>query len=429
MKMLYLSFLLFIIALIIPSSAAASPIGVTPTIFCVGGAGEPPCAPINASTSPSPAPSGIGTNPSTSPPAGGTKPSTSPTPSGEPCAAKSEASIMHNKGKNKDKKKFKDGNTGGSIERFIKRLLKLIEELLKRFGNTPPGTPLPDPGTPNPDPDMSPTPCPEPSAPEEPSNTPEPTVEQPTAGPTVAATPTVFNQPTVITTPTIVPSIGLVKGQVLWRGDPDAGRNQWSKEHVINPSRITIETIDGRKAWKMQLNDGDRFSGERVEFGQDDDESRDFNEGDDVWVGYSVYLPSDFPTDVKWTVLHQWKDQDPDGGSPSWGLYVQNNKIEVDGQLANKAFSTPATKNIWHNLVWHMKLDSSNNGLVQIFHSTGNNVPVQVVSKTQKTYRPPSSKLVPRIGYYRDPAISTNNAVYHAGWTVGTSFDAVNPVR
>jgi hypothetical protein len=37
--------------------------------------------------------------------------------------------------------------------------------------------------------------------------------------------------------------------------------------------------------------------------------------------------------------------------------------------------------------------------------------------------------MVPRMGYYRDKALTGNAAVYHAGFAVGTSFDAVNPVK
>ncbi len=161
---------------------------ITPTIYCVGGVGEPPCAPINPSTSA--APSGGATNPSTVP-SGGVNPSggaSTPYPSINPCQ-ESTSSVMHNKKKHK---KHKHGRGGGFIERFMKFLIWLIEYIL-RGGNVPLPT---DPG--------NPSPCPEPTNAVEPTTVPT-TGAQPTQDPT----PTLFGtSPTPSTNPSTAPTAG-----------------------------------------------------------------------------------------------------------------------------------------------------------------------------------------------------------------------------
>ena len=49
-------------------------------------------------------------------------------------------------------------------------------------------------------------------------------------------------------------------------------------------------------------------------------------------------------------------------------------------------------------------------------------------SGKRQTYRT-AAKMVPRMGYYRDKSLAVDAAVYHAGYAIGTSFDAVNPVN
>ncbi len=158
---------------------------ITPTIYCVGGVGEPPCAPIGTTT-----PSTGGGTPGNGTPGvtGGVTPSggaSTPYPSIDPCQ-ESTSSVMHNKKKHK---KHKHGRGGGFIERFMKFLIWLIEYIL-RGGNVPLPT---DPG--------NPSPCPEPT------NAVEPTIV-PTTGaqPTQDPTPTLFG-----TIPTTAPSTGTVR--------------------------------------------------------------------------------------------------------------------------------------------------------------------------------------------------------------------------
>jgi hypothetical protein len=75
----------------------------------------------------------------------------------------------------------------------------------------------------------------------------------------------------------------------------------------------------------------------------------------------------------------------------------------------------------------HIKFSTGSDGLAEFWHSTGSDQPVKYYSQSGQTHR--GSTMMLRMGYYRDPAISTDNAVYHSRYKVGTSFDAVNPVK
>jgi hypothetical protein len=251
---------------------------------------------------------------------------------------------------------------------------------------------------------------------------------------TTTTTPTTTVPTTTTPTTTTPTTTTPTTGKVLWRGDVDAGRSAWNREHMVSASRATAAAIGGRNAWRMQVNDGDNYGGygERTEFGQDGNSAREFHNGDNIFVGYSVYMPAGFPTNVKWTAFTQMKDQSPDLGSPSWSTNLEQGSIGVKTHIGCTGcfvFKRPATTDTWHNFVIHYKLGTSaSTGEIEIWYSTGANKPALVYAAKRQTYRT-SSKMVPRVGYYRDKAIGVNAAVYHAGFTVGTSFDAVNPVK
>lgn len=161
---------------------SSAPSLITPTIYCVGGAGQPPCAPIDTTTTPGAG----GGSPGAGTPGvtGGVNPSggaSTPYPSNVAPCQESTSSVMHNK---KHKKKYKRNRGGGFIERFMRFLIWLIEYIL-RGGN------VPIPTDPN-------NPCPEPS-----------TDPQPSVEPSIETQPTISTQPSVDpsgTTPSVSPA-------------------------------------------------------------------------------------------------------------------------------------------------------------------------------------------------------------------------------
>jgi hypothetical protein len=196
---------------------------------------------------------------------------------------------------------------------------------------------------------------------------------------------------------------------------------------MVSATRAKATRMAGRPAWGLTIVDGDDFSGERAEFGQDGDGSRIFHNGDELWLGDAVYMPPGFPTDVRWTVFNQWKDIAPDLGSPTWSINVERGQIGLWNVSRGWIGREPARTGVWQNYVVHMKLTTDSSGFAVVYWSTGDDVPVQIGRYDGVTYRG-AAEMVPRMGYYRDPAISSTDTVYHAGVRVGDSFDAVDPV-
>jgi hypothetical protein len=245
----------------VPLSPA--PTGVTPTIYCVGGVGAPPCAPLSPTIATAPiGGSGSITPGTTTPPVGGTNPTTNPVPSIEPCSTESSASVQHN---NKSKKKPQ----GGFIERFIRFIFQLIEFLLQRLGiqipgypPTPPGgnpvpTQAPGGGNPNPTqtPGTNPTPCPEPTDTPAPTTGNQPTTAQPTAQPSIG-----LISPTVATQPTVNPTAGNAQlpAQVInlsnWKLQLPIGQEEKPTE-IKQPALATYKSAE----YFTVVNGGIRF--------------------------------------------------------------------------------------------------------------------------------------------------------------------------
>jgi thermitase len=189
------------------ATTAPQPTDITPTLFCEGGNGTPPCATIPPTTTTAP-----GTTTTTAPTVADVSPATNtgttPTPTSTltgtplstvlPCTNNSVSSLSDNGGNStvsaqaaKHKKGHKTHKkNNGEISKLIQFLLQLLEQLLQLIGQCSTVTPTP-------------TPTPVPTATVAPTETPVvPTV---TTSPTVVVTPTV--SPTVSPVPTATPTI------------------------------------------------------------------------------------------------------------------------------------------------------------------------------------------------------------------------------
>lgn len=198
----------------LPTNTA--PTLITPTVYCVGGSGQPPCASLSPTAAIIPTSANATSTPATStPPAGGTTPTTiaaSPIPSTSPCAIDSTSGVLHDK--DKDRKK----SNGGIIDAFMRFIIEFLRFLLEMLGiqipnPNPGGNPVPTQtpgGMPNPTQNPSPTqnpggnPSPSQSPAASPTPCPEPTI---TPAPTQAAQPTSAPTPTAITQPTTAPTV------------------------------------------------------------------------------------------------------------------------------------------------------------------------------------------------------------------------------
>jgi hypothetical protein len=116
-----------------PNPTAVAPTAITPTLFCVGGSGVPPCATI---------PPNAPTSTTSIAPTGGNITTIAPTQN--PCTTTSTVSIMAEK---------KHTHTDGTISNLLLQLLQLLLQLISQLL----GTPITIPTNPTPGPTTQPT--------------------------------------------------------------------------------------------------------------------------------------------------------------------------------------------------------------------------------------------------------------------------------
>jgi hypothetical protein len=203
--------------------------------------------------------------------------------------------------------------------------------------------------------------------------------------------------------------------------------------HMVDSSRLTTATVAGRPAWGFTIVDGDNFDGwgERSELGQEGKSSFPYiyNDGDEAWIGYSMLLPASFNTNVDWAVFNQLKTFGV--VSPDWQVMLSGGKLFWETRVSGTAksvWSTPATKDVWHNFVIRLKWRKSSGGRVELYHSTGTVTPALQYAADGQTMRAAVTSGVFRQGFYRDSGATGNATMYSANYGVGSSFAAVNPV-
>lgn len=159
----------------------------------------------------------------------------------------------------------------------------------------------------------------------------------------------------------------------------------------------------------------------------------DIDEGDDLWFAGSTYLPSGFPTSPgSWQLIMQMKNDA--SGTPPLELCVENGQFQLQGGAGHPSGSNPmpaqnlgsASTQVIDAWVFHI-LFSSDPVVGKIWIWRNGN---QVVNGYQPPggTKYPSQVSYPKIGIYRDPALSTTGAtVIHDGWKVGTTRQAVDP--
>jgi hypothetical protein len=92
----------------------------------------------------------------------------------------------------------------------------------------------------------------------------------------------------------------------------------------------------------------------------------------DRWYSYSVYLPSeDFQKDRDNDILNQWHQSK--AGSPTTSFRVKNDRFLVrsgNTKASRKDYDLgPATKDTWHEFVFHIVHSPGVDGLVEVWHN------------------------------------------------------------
>lgn len=92
--------------------------------------------------------------------------------------------------------------------------------------------------------------------------------------------------------------------------------------------------------------------------------------GANMWYSFAVYFPEKgFEIDSAREIINQWYQQ----GTPATSLRVRNDKIYLETGPTpedRKQFDIgPATKNTWHQFVFHFIHDHGDSGLIEVWHN------------------------------------------------------------
>ena len=99
----------------------------------------------------------------------------------------------------------------------------------------------------------------------------------------------------------------------------------WSCADASRVQEVSSPAVQGRKAYELTVHDGDNAWGERCELGHGNPGRSGFplfQNGDERWISFSVYLPDNYPINTpNWNVMFQIH-QEGDGGCPPVALLV-----------------------------------------------------------------------------------------------------------
>ena len=230
----------------------------------------------------------------------------------------------------------------------------------------------------------------------------------------------------------------------LWAADAERSIEQeFNNYSAVSTSRITrvqSPCAQGTHAYRFEIRDGDTPTtpDERVEAGQGGtfsfpggnvDPTRQWHEGDDVWIAFQVYLPDSWNTNPSsWQILSQLSKHAGTGG-PALELAQEGGKLKLTGapnskestnqQLIWEQFDT-VPKNRWLKILAHVKFSALPFvGFVELYgdiDGQGLQPPLpRIMRHTLKTGTTGSHM---RIGIYRSVSIPGNTFVYYDGLTV-----------
>lgn len=185
---------------------------------------------------------------------------------------------------------------------------------------------------------------------------------------------------------------GTAQAAALWQSSfTTSGFGQfkstpWNNVGASAPTLVTSTTLAPEKAARFTVPAG----GSRSEI---EPSVANFVEGNDYWFGYSLTLPSTFPTaETSWQVITQWKNEGT--GSPPVELKIGSGKFIVDG-----GYGHPTGPKLWAkdigaattgrvvDLVVHIKFSSDPNvGTIDAWLDG---------TQTIAGYKPPAGTLYP----------------------------------
>jgi len=216
-------------------------------------------------------------------------------------------------------------------------------------------------------------------------------------------------------------------------------QQEWASASCASTERLTSigsPVARGSRAYRFEVRDGDDAYGERCELGHGNPTRAGFplfNEGDERWISWKVYLPRDFPIGTsRWNVINQWKQLGA-LGTPALSMEVKNNRFYLMNSNTNgdscctvPRWSGPARHDRWVSFTMHVKFSPNRSvGFVELYgdlDGRGKKLLRKLHTHTMKSDG--SGRAVPshsRIGIYRDPSIQGTAHIAFDDYVIATS--------
>jgi hypothetical protein len=158
-----------------------------------------------------------------------------------------------------------------------------------------------------------------------------------------------------------------------------------------------------------------------------------FEEGDERWVGYQVYIPEGFPSDGnRYVDITQFK-QVNDLCAPALSLHVENGEMLLFHSADNRSscggrpvWRAPVAYGRWIKLLFHVEWSSdAARGSVELFGDIdGRGMAALLPRSPMFTMKmDPTGNTLPvgaRLGIYRDRAVGGDATAYFDGFTIAT---------
>jgi hypothetical protein len=184
-------------------------------------------------------------------------------------------------------------------------------------------------------------------------------------------------------------------------------------------ARITVKQGDV----EQRGNDGNRV--ERAEL----DSGHFPLLGRDVWYGFSVLLPANFPIVDNRLVIAQWKQSDVEG-SPLIGQRFRDGRhyltIRPPGAAGNgRSYRLPNLRlGRWADLVYHVHYSYGDDGRIEVWMDGNRVVSYEGPTASQTG----ANRFYHKVGLYRD-RWEQPMTMYVDNYRLGDSFDRVDPSR
>ena len=147
--------------------------------------------------------------------------------------------------------------------------------------------------------------------------------------------------------------------------------------------------------------------------------------GQDVWYGFSVLVPPDFPIADNRLVIAQWKQSDAPGG-PLVAQRFRDGRHTITVRAHNdKRYDLPELKTgRWHDMIYHICFSPGRDGLLEVWMN-GKQV---VDAKGPVTISGGGDRIYNKIGLYRD-RLKQPMTIYFDNYALANRREAVDPAR